>query len=95
MKPIFEKLDNMDESLIRLKYDIPKWLQNTDESLRLENFHKPYTYMVNLTRETKVEMKNLVMMNKDIELSTQILYRDGTIRDFWPVWIDREKAEIE
>lgn len=70
-----------------LKYNIPAWLQHTDSSLRLQDFHGSYNYMVMFTDKIRSRFSDFIKMNRDYDLSLQMLYRDGHIKDFWPSWI--------
>ena len=69
-----------------LEYDIPGWLSNKDSKCRLENFEDTAPYRVSHTDTSKQQFKSIIDMNKDLTLSLQVLYRDGSIRDYWPVW---------
>ncbi|MBT6047189.1 MAG: radical SAM protein [Candidatus Scalindua sp.] len=69
-----------------LNYDIPRWLENSDVGLLLEDFNSTCDYAVTFTDDTIKRLENIVEMNKDLILSLQILYRDGTIREYWPQW---------
>lgn len=86
MKQIFENESTNAERNISLTYDIPRWLEDSDNRQELEHFKGARRYAVGLPPETKERRKDISDMNKDFELSLQILYRDGSIRDFWPSW---------
>lgn len=70
-----------------LNYDIPRWLVNSDPELLLKDFNSTCDYTVTFTDDTIERLKDIVEMNKDLTLSLQILYRDGTIREYWPHWV--------
>ena len=90
MKKIF-KNENV-RKVVTLKYDIPRWISGEKEILT--NLTGKFSYIIDLPREKKEGIGKITDMNKDLELSLQILYRDGTIRDFWPVWWKSEAIEI-
>ena len=69
-----------------LEYDIPGWLANKDSKCRLEDFEDAVSYRVSHTEASRRRFKSIIDMNKDLTLSLQVLYRDGSIRDYWPVW---------
>jgi radical SAM superfamily enzyme YgiQ (UPF0313 family) len=70
-----------------LKYDIPRWLVNSNPELLLKDFNSTCDYTATFTDDTIKRLKDIVEMNKDLTLSLQILYRDGTIREYWPQWV--------
>jgi radical SAM superfamily enzyme YgiQ (UPF0313 family) len=69
-----------------LEYDIPGWLANKNSKCRLEDFEDTVSYRVSHTDTSKQLFKSIIDMNKELTLSLQVLYRDGSIRDYWPVW---------
>jgi radical SAM superfamily enzyme YgiQ (UPF0313 family) len=69
-----------------LEYDIPGWLANKNSKCRLEDFEDTVSYRVSHTDTSKQLFKSVIDMNKELTLSLQVLYRDGSIRDYWPVW---------
>jgi len=77
---------------LRLKYDIPAWAANPVVSSKLEDTSGEYLYRVSFSEEAKTRIKDFSVMNRDSDLSLQILYRDGTIRDFWPSWGLKNKS---
>jgi hypothetical protein len=95
IKQIFDENGLNTDKAFHLDYDIPSWLKNTGVPLMLEDFYKQSDYIVKLTKGTKANIKDAIKMNKDFELSLQILYRDGTIRNFWPLWIRQNIAKNE
>ena len=72
---------------INLLYDIPKWLACKEESLPLEDYKGLFSYSMVITDYMSNRLESFKQMNRDPELSLQILYRDGNIKDFWPQWI--------
>jgi len=86
VKDIFGELSRAGESRVRLDFDIPLWLGLSDGKRRLGDFYNPKTYVVTFGRRPSETAKDFIRMNKDAELSLQMLYRDGNISDFWPVW---------
>ena len=83
---VFENSDFDINETINLNYDIPQWMSLSNEYSPLENFIGQCEYSVNLGDKIKAVARNFTEANKDPELSLQILYRDGNIRDFWPKW---------
>jgi radical SAM superfamily enzyme YgiQ (UPF0313 family) len=77
----------------RLNYNIPKWMTTNQEDLQLENFHGTYDYIVNFDKNIQQKFDDFIHMNKDPELSLQILYRDGSIKELWPKWKSLKKIE--
>ena len=67
-------------------YDLPSWLKISNDSKRLGDYHESCEYISEITNKTIARFKTVIEMNRDFELSLQMLYRDGTIRDFWPVF---------
>ena len=72
---------------IKLFYDIPQWLKHADSNKLLEEFEGSYSYNVVFSADSKRGFDNFMNMNKDRNLSLQILYRDGGIKNLWPDWI--------
>jgi len=86
MTYVFDGGDSFKEQNVKLKYDIPAWL-SSEKTFFDDDFFNPCSYTVKLDANAVKRLNDLKEMNKDFELSAQILYRDGTIRDFWPKWI--------
>ena len=86
MKDVFDSAGFFKEQDITLEYDIPAWLIS-DKKLLDDNFSNLCSYTVKLGPNVVKRLNDLEEMNKSFELSAQILYRDGTIKDFWPKWI--------
>lgn len=82
VRKIFDDTGFVLEKKLRLQYDIPAWLALDKEGL--ENFHGSFEYIARFDGNTRTKAKNFAEINKDKELSLQILYRDGNIRYFWP-----------
>ncbi len=82
---ISDKNVYVDQEVV-LEYDIPGWLANKDSKCRLEDFEDAVSYRVSHTEASRRQFKSIIDMNKDLTLSLQVLYRDGSIRDYWPVW---------
>lgn len=72
---------------VKLNYNIPQWLKCAEGSKPLGEFKDPHFYLVKFPPDSKKRFDNFMNMNKDKNLSLQILYRDGSIRNFWPNWI--------
>lgn len=85
MKAILKSGDMFEAKTLTLDYDVPVWLKESEKGLSLENYKKEVRYTVQLSEKAAAELDNIVKMNKDLELSLQILYRDGTISAFYPL----------
>lgn len=72
------------ERNIHLGHDVPGWLSSTHEE-PLRSWPEA-DYGVALSEYAKERIRDLAELNKDVELSLQMLYRDGTISDLWPTW---------
>lgn len=70
---------------VTLNYDIPAWL-SSESSNQIPSAQK-YEYSVFFSDYTKNRLSDLKKLNNDIGLSVQMLYRDGTIKAFWPQWV--------
>jgi radical SAM superfamily enzyme YgiQ (UPF0313 family) len=92
MKSVLESRGRFAEKTFTLEYDVPTWVANHDKERRLSMYHAPAAYRVGLSGKVNDELESITKMNKDLELSLQILYRDGTISMFWPEWIKPEPA---
>lgn len=75
---------------VTLNYDIPSWLVCGQESSVLENYKGKFFYSVVVTDYMRERLKNFKLMNRNPELSLQILYFEGLIKDFWPLWIKND-----
>ena len=82
--------NSINREKLHLKYDIPNWLKKRNEVWPLNNYCQPVDYMVTLPQKAKERFNNIVELNKDFDLSLQIMYRDGITMQFWPTW---EKIE--
>jgi len=71
---------------MNLSYDIVNWLKDNTDQVKLTDLSGDFKYTVTTTEKARVRFQNLIEMNKDLELSVQILYRDGLTMDFWPIW---------
>jgi len=78
-----------------LDYDIPRWLTEANTEYRLEDFHGLCNYTVKFLDDTLHYLKDITLINKELKLSLQILYRDGNIKDFWPVWIKKKAPDYD
>ena len=87
VKDIFEDADFIADRTVHLNYDIPAWLSSPDNASRIEDFYGECTYRVKFGDDIKKKTKDFIRMNKEKDLSLQILYRDGSIRNFWPEWV--------
>lgn len=72
---------------VYLNYDIPSWFSTSGNKSLLREFHGFFEYSVNSDESIGKKARDFVKMNKEHDLSLQILYRDGSIRYFWPKWI--------
>jgi hypothetical protein len=87
MKPFLLEKGCSYHKQFHLNYDIPGWLVNSDPELLLEDYNRPCDYIVTFTDGAIKRLRNIIEMNKDLTLSLQVLYRDGTIREYWPQWV--------
>jgi hypothetical protein len=87
VRDIFNDPDRVNDRLITLEYDIPGWLAG-DGQKRLCDLAGRREYAVSFDQKVKAMTRDFIRMNKDADLSLQIMYRDGTIRDFWPQWVE-------
>ena len=71
---------------VTLKYDIPKWLKYDRSDKKLEDFSGSYAYKVEITPEKKKMFRDSIDRNNNIDLSLQLIYRDGITKKLWPVW---------
>lgn len=81
-----QKLDVAQRQNVILSYDIPKWLGAGKEAFSLAGKRGRFSYSVAFSQGACERLKTYSRMNKDPELSLQMLYRDGFIKDFWPQW---------
>lgn len=88
MKLMLENDKVFSNKYIILNYDIPKWLESNKS---LEEFRGSYSYTIKFTSDIKKKFNEFLKMNRDKSLSLQILYRDGGIRDLWPIWIKSQE----
>lgn len=84
IKKVFEYFDLIANRSVHLNYDIPRWFLMTENKSLLKEFYGSFEYSVNFEKNIGEKIRDLMKMNKEFELSLQILYRDGNIRDFWP-----------
>jgi len=66
-----------------LNFDIPNYLINNQ---KVNTVKKKIQYDISFSDDIIEKMNKISLMNKDYDVSLQILYRDGGIRDFWPTW---------
>ncbi|HOW27027.1 MAG TPA: hypothetical protein PK876_00800 [Elusimicrobiota bacterium] len=71
---------------VSLNHDIPRWLASEDDRPSLEDRPGTFRYEVSFPRTALEHLPDYARMNQNLELSLQMLYRDGGIKDFWPVW---------
>lgn len=67
---------------MNLSYDVPAWLASPNG----DDLRQPCRYLVALPGTTVQRIANIVNMSKNLELSLQILFRDGGSGDLWPLW---------
>lgn len=73
---------------VTLTYDIPRWLAGGEASLPLERYAGSFAYSVGMGDYALKRLSSFKDFKRDPELSLQIIYRDGYIRDFWPAWTE-------
>ncbi|MFH1791936.1 MAG: radical SAM protein [Candidatus Omnitrophota bacterium] len=76
------------EREVPLSYDIPAWAESP-YGKTFESFRGGKIYSVAVTDYMRDRLDKFRQMNRDPELSVQVLYRDGYIKDFWPVWLEK------
>ena len=86
VKSLFDNENLTVERVLKLKYDIPGWDASSEESLLTGIYRKEVKYHVKFDSNIRRKVSDFIEMNKDKDLSLQILYRDGNIKDFWPKW---------
>lgn len=74
---------------VTLSYDIPSWLASENENVCLADCKGSYPYTMIITDYMRNRLNTFRQMNRNSELSVQVLYRDGYTRDFWPLWKPR------
>ena len=85
LKQYFERIKNVKNSF-NFNYDIPAWFSNKKEELCINDFKYTCNYIITLSERAKEFLNNNATMNKDYDLSLQILYRDSLTMDLWPIW---------
>lgn len=86
LKPVLENNSIDLKQNIDLEYDIVSWLKSKDGSCRLEDLKGQFKYSVQLEEAQKKMLKNISGSHKDVTLSMQMLFRDGSTKDLWPKW---------
>jgi len=86
VKRVFEDADFIFNKTIHLNYDIPRWFSAPENQFRLDKFYGSFEYLVKFDKDIRKKTSDFIRANKEHDLSLQILYRDGTIREFWPEW---------
>jgi hypothetical protein len=71
---------------VTLDYDIPRWLAEDENEQTLQNFNGKCTYLVGHDQNQRIMFEEAIKTYKDLDLSMQILYRDGMIKDYWCRW---------
>jgi radical SAM superfamily enzyme YgiQ (UPF0313 family) len=87
VQDIFTGTASTEDRRVTLRFDIPEWFASSDRSALPEKFSGKFLYDIKYAANVKKKAREFASMNKDLELSLQILYRDGNIRDFWPEWV--------
>ncbi|UCD55394.1 MAG: radical SAM protein [Candidatus Omnitrophota bacterium] len=77
---------------VSLHYDIPRWILSENDEFLLEEHKGVFPYLVVITDYIRNRIRNFSQIKKDRQFSLQILYRDGHIKDFWPLWIKNETS---
>ncbi len=72
---------------IILRYDIPGWTSGVGDGVKLKSLKGNYSYKLDVSEYSRNRLKSFKEFKRDPELSLQILYRDGYIKDFWPEWV--------
>ena len=92
LKQYFDKSE-YESNYFRLNYDIPDWLNSKKEDLCIKDFKLSCEYRIMFTDRAKEVLNNILGLNRDYDLSLQILYRDGITMKLWPAWNKIEKQE--
>lgn len=66
---------------LKFSYDIPSWSLGTEN---LSHYKGVFFYDCIFTDLQIEELKNLLTRSTNLNLDIQFLYRDGSIKDFWP-----------
>ena len=83
---IFGNDGALSDKKMRLTHDVPAWLSASHGEARLQDFVGDFRYEVIWKKESLDLLKNLGKVYGDTELQLQILYRDGAIQNYWPIW---------
>jgi hypothetical protein len=75
---------------VSISYDIPVWLSSGFEDASVEDYKGAFSYFITVTDYMRNRLKDFRQINRNPELSMQVLYRDGYIKDFWPLWVRKE-----
>jgi len=87
--------DHESSRYITLGYDIPTWLAVGGKK-NLENYKGSFSYSVTVTDYMRKRLEDFREINRDSELSLQVIYRDGHTKDFWPLWVvDTSKKSLK
>lgn len=86
VKVVFKNADFMINKKIHLNYDVPSWYRASTNQSLLDKYHGSFEYVINFDENLRKKASDFIKTNKEYNLSLQILYRDGNIRDFWPDW---------
>jgi len=89
---IFEKsYGKARQQEVVLHYDIPKWLACQAKEKSLLKHKGICSYSVVVTDYMYKRLADFKKINRQPQLSSHILYRDGHIQDFWPLWSQKDK----
>jgi len=72
-----------------LRYDVVKWLEQEEDIALLKDQNGRFSYSIVATDYMRNRLKDFIKMNRQRDFSVQILYRDGYIKDFWPMWVKK------
>jgi hypothetical protein len=86
VKFFFESIESVDSKSVGLTFDIPRWLNDDNEQKTLGDYKGPVEYRVMHKPGQKKAFEDAIHTYKDSNLSLQIIYRDGMVKDFWPHW---------
>ena len=87
-----ENYKQKEPEIVTLNYDVPGWINGERNDRTLEDYNGSFNFSIVVTDYMIERLNDINRMNRNPELSLQILYRDGLIKDFWPKWI-RENIE--
>lgn len=88
---IFKKYNTKKtEQKVILSWNIPTWLRLDKSNEPLESYRGSFKYSVRLNDYVLDRLVDFQSSHQNHELALQNYYRDGHIKDFWPIWVKSE-----